>query len=307
MLARQDAVATTAQLQQWGMTRAAIARRAASGEWTRLFRGVVLLSSGAATWRQRARGALLYAGDGAALSHRSAGFVHGFVSTPGPIVVISIPCARSVAPQPGIHVRRRRPMPVAGGALRAVGEDRTVLDLVAEARSTDDAIGIVAEAVRAGVLPGRVLLHAEASTRLPNRRLVIDLLGEARAGVESALEHRYLHDVERAHALPPAQAQVREVIDHRWIRADRVYRGYDTRVELDGQLAHPYGRTDEDVWRDNAVILAHRELTLRYRWLHVAARPCRTAAQVADALRAGGWQGTPRRCSDACEVMLGRA
>lgn len=75
------------------------------------------------------------------------------------------------------------------------------------------------------------------------------------------------------------------------------------RVELDGRLAHPFGRTDADVWRDNAVVLAHAELTLRYRWAHVAVAPCRTARQVAGALRAGGWRSRPARCSPACPVL----
>jgi hypothetical protein len=306
LLVRQDSVATTAQLQEWGMTRASIARRASSGEWTRLFRGVILLSSGTVTWRQRARGALLYAGRDAALSHRSAGFVHGFVASPGPKVVVSIPEHRAVARQPGLLIRRRRPMPLAGGSLRAVGEDITVLDLVAEARSEDAMIGVVCDAVRHGVLPGRVVLHAEAATRLPGRALVLDLLAAADAGVESPLEHRYVRDVERAHRLPAAEAQVRTVVDGRWIRADRVYRERSVRIELDGQLAHPYGRTDDDVWRDNAVVLAHQELTLRYRWRHVAVTPCRTAGQVAAALRAGGWTGAPRPCSALCDLRVRR-
>ena len=72
---RQDAVATTAQLVTWGFGNDTIERRASSGEWQRLFQGVTVLQSGPLTWRQRARGALLYAGRGAALSHRSAAYL----------------------------------------------------------------------------------------------------------------------------------------------------------------------------------------------------------------------------------------
>ena len=57
------------------------------------------------------------------------------------------------------------------------------------------------------------------------------------------------------------------------------------------------GRDDDDVWRDNAVRVTHGDVTLRYRWRHVAGAPCATAAQVAAALRARGWQGSPARCA----------
>lgn len=88
------------------------------------------------------------------------------------------------------------------------------------------------------------------------------------------------------------------------MRADCVYRGRGVRVELDGGLGHPGGRTDKDTWRDNAVGMEHLELTLRYRWAHVAGRPCDTAAQVATALRSRGWAGTPTPCGPNCPVIV---
>lgn len=93
---------------------------------------------------------------------------------------------------------------------------------------------------------------------------------------------------------------MRHVLDGRWVRADRVFDGLGVRVELDGQLAHPHGSTDRDVWRDNAVLVERAELTLRYRWTHVTSSPCATAAQLATALHARGWRGTLRRCGPAC-------
>lgn len=302
-IARQDAVATSAQLQAWGVGRAMQSRRIARGDWQQLWRGVVALHSGAITWRERARGALLYASDGAALSHGSAAFVHGIAASPGPQIVVSIPGHRAVSAQPGIDVRRRRAMPYAGGRLRAVGVDATVLDLAHELLVEDDVVALVCEAVRAGVLPGRLLLHAGERRFLRHRQLVEDLLGDDGQGIESPLEHRYVRDVERRHRLPAAQAQVRERSGGRWIRADRVHAGLGVRIELDGQLAHPDGRTDRDTWRDNAVLIERAEITLRYRWRHVVAEPCATAAQVSTALRSRGWAGRPRPCSPTCSVL----
>jgi len=256
---------------------------------------VLVVHAGALSWRQRARAALLYAGPGAALSHRAAGHVHGFVGAPA-VIEVAVPRARTVLPQEGIVVRRRV-MPFAGGRLRVVNEDDTVVDLVAGAADVDEAVGLLCDAVRAGVLPGRVVAAARERARVRNRRLLDEVPDAVEEGVESPLEHRYARDVERAHRLPRARAQVRQRVDGRWIRADRVYGGLGVRVELDGRLAHPHGSTDADVWRDNAVVLARAELTLRYRWRHVASRPCATARQVAAALQAGGWRGEPARCS----------
>lgn len=176
---------TSAQLQAWGVGRAVVSRRIAGGDWQRLWRGVIALHSGAITWRERACGALLYAGDGAALSHTSAAFVHGIVPTPGPRIVVSIPVSRDVSPQPGLEVRRRRSMPYAGGRIRAVGVDATVLDLVHELESEDDVVGLVCEAVRLGVLPGRLLVQAGERRFLRHRQLVVNLLGDEGRGVES--------------------------------------------------------------------------------------------------------------------------
>jgi hypothetical protein len=303
MIARQEAVVTSAQLRAWGVDSAVLSRRIAGGDWQRLWRGVVALHSGAISWRERARGALLYAGDGAALSHASAAFVHGIVPTPGPQVVVTIPVRRAVSPQPGLDVRRRRSMPFAGGRLRAIGVDVTVLDLVHELDSEDDVVGLVCDSVRAGVLPGRLLLQAGERRFLRHRTLVENLLGDDGQGVESPLEHRYVRDVERRHGLPAARAQVRERAGGRWIRADRVHVGLGVRIELDGQLAHPSGRTALDTWRDNAVLIERSEITLRYRWQHVVAEPCATAAQVASALHSRGWSGRARRCSPTCTVL----
>lgn len=301
-VARQDGVVTSSQLQAWGVGRAVLSRRVARGDWQQLWRGVVVLHPGQVTWRERARGALLYAGDGAALSHASAAFVHGISATPGPQVVVTVPARRIVSVQPGLVVRRRRTMPYAGGRLRAIGVDATVLDLVHELDSEDDVVGLVCTAVRVGVLPGRPLLEAGTRRALRHRELVVGPLGDDGRGIESPLEHRYVRDVEQRHDLPAAVGQVRERTGGRWIRADRVHVGFGVRIELDGELAHPGERTDANTWRDNAVLIERSDLTLRYRWRHVVSDPCATAAQVAAALRARGWTAAARRCSPTCHV-----
>ena len=318
VVVRQDGVATTAQLVGWGVSRSVVAHRVARGDWQRVHRGVVVLHPGPTSWRQRARAALLYAGPDAALSHESAAHLHGVLADPGPRIVVTVPHRRTVAAQRGLVVHRARTMPWAGGRLRSVDAAQCVLELLdarsradgsraAPGRTTrpthvDAVVGLLCDAVRAGVAPETLLRRAERRTRLAGRRLLVEMLGQVQDGIESPLEHRYARDVERRHGLPRAVAQRWERVGGRWIRADRVYPGHGLRTELDGRLAHPSGSTDADVWRDNAVLLATGDLTLRYRWRHVAVTPCETAAQVAAALHARGWRGTPRRCSPTCPV-----
>lgn len=298
----QAGVVTTRQLEALGADRAWIARQVNSGRWQRLHAGVLLTHSGPVLWRARAWAAMLHGGVGAALSHESAAHLQEFRAASPAQVDLIIPHGRRLEPAPGIRLHRRVIVAPAGGRPRRTWRGDTVVDLVAAARSDDDAVGWVCDAVRAGTRLPEIADALQRRSRLRNRALLRDLLHEVAAGIESPLERRYHHDVERRHGLPRAELQVRETVGGLWIRADCIYEGLGVRIELDGALAHPDGRTDADTWRDNAVLIARGEITLRYRWRHVAATPCETAAQVATALRSRGWTGHPRPCGPACAV-----
>ncbi|ACQ78901.1 hypothetical protein Bcav_0639 [Beutenbergia cavernae DSM 12333] len=199
-------------------------------------------------------------------------------------------------------MHRRRGLPEPQGTPARTEPAVTAVDRVDRAHHADDVVGILTETVRAGVDPERILEAVAARSRMRHRRLVLDVLAAAVAGVESPLEYRYHRDVERAHGLPTSRLQVREVVGGRWIRADVVYEEYSMRSELDGELGHPGGRTDSDTWRDNDVVLDRGQVTLRYRWGHVAGRSCAVAGQVGRGLRTGGWAGSPRRCGPPCRL-----
>ena len=303
----QHGVVTRAQVIEAGMSDRWVRHRARAGIWQRAYPGVYIAHSGTPDWLTRASAALLYAGPDAALSHATAS--DWWFETEGTRqqrrdapVEISIPARRTVASQDGLVIYRRRLMPrVIPGKVRAISPDETTIDLVQRADAADDIIGILTRATKKVVHPDAVLLALGRRERVRGRALVIEMLGEVAEGVESPLELRY-RGVERVHRLPVSELQLREKLGERWIRADCRYRAYRVRVELDGKLAHPGGRTDRDTWRDNASLLDTDELTLRYRWSHVAGTPCATAAQVVKALRKGGWRGTPRPCGPSCDL-----
>ncbi|WP_127573734.1 type IV toxin-antitoxin system AbiEi family antitoxin domain-containing protein [Georgenia faecalis] len=302
---RQHFVVTRRQVLELGASATWLRHQVVTGRWRRLHPGVYVNHHAALDWMTRAFAALSYAGRDAALSHTAASMWWFEKPTarrlrPDEPIEVSVPFRRTVQPQPGLIIHRRRLMPaVWSGAVRATTAPETVLDLVARADRLDDVVGILTRATRT-LRPEEIRAVATARSRLRHRDLVRDVLAEVAHGVESPLELRYRRGVEVAHGLPRSELQVRERLGEAWIRADCRYRAHRVRVELDGRLAHPGGRTDEDTWRDNAALLATGEITLRYRWSHVAGAPCRTAVQVAEALRAGGWGGALRRCSPHC-------
>lgn len=302
----QDLALSRAQLLALGASSAWIARRVSSGAWQRPFPGVVVTHSGPVSWVTRARCAVLYAGGGAALSHAAAAHLYGFDRKPPPAVDVSVPATRRVTPQPGLRIHLRRRMPRAQGSLPCVNPVDTVLDVAGTARDVDAVVAAVTAAAREGIRPWHVRRALEERARHPHRALLRDLLADVADGVESPLEARYRRDVERAHGLPRATLQGRQRLDGGWIRSDARYAEQGVRIELDGALAHPGGRTDADTWRDNAVLLTAGDLTLRYRWRHVAVTPCRTALQVSSALRGRGWSGRPVPCGPGCAVAVDR-
>lgn len=302
---RQFEVVTRTQLLAAGATPTWISQRVRSGRWQRLFPRTYVVHNGPAAWRTRARAALGYTGDDAVLSHRSAAFVHEFISEPPGVLEIAVDHRRRVREQPGLVVRRSRIERRGRGRLRATDRATTVLDLIASATAKDDVVGIVCAAIRAGTRPEEIRRTLAGRPKVRHRTSLLELLGEVADGVESPLEHRYHHDVERRHGLPRSRPQVRQRLPDGWIRADAIYEDMGVRTELDGALAHPRGRTDADTWRDNAVLIARGEITLRYRWQHVAAGPCAVALQVEAALRSRGWPGRARPCGPGCAVAHG--
>ncbi len=175
-----------------------------------------------------------------------------------------------------------------------------MLDLIAAARTFDDAYGWISAAVGRRLTTPELLGKALAArARMRWRRWVTAALQDAADGVHSPLERQYVHGVERAHGLPPArrQARRRHGSGNRYL--DNLYEEYGLCVELDGNAAHPAEGRWRDTRRDNANLVQGAR-TLRYGWPDVTEHRCRTAAEIAAVLRSQGWTGTLRRCGPTC-------
>jgi hypothetical protein len=180
----------------------------------------------------------------------------------------------------------------------------TVLDLIATARTFDDAYGWISSAVGRRLTSPRSLSKALAArTRIRWRDWITAALEDAEDGVHSPLERNYVHGVERAHRLPTAQRQAKRRHGSGTRYLDNLY-DYGVSVELDGSAAHPAEGRWRDTRRDNANLVQGTE-TLRYGWPDTTVHRCRTAREVATVLRRHGWEGTLRPCSPTCPAAKG--
>ncbi|MEU8236693.1 type IV toxin-antitoxin system AbiEi family antitoxin domain-containing protein [Actinoplanes missouriensis] len=303
----QRGILTRAQALSSGMSPDHLRRLYTSGGWQRLHRGVYATFSGPVARPALRWAAVLAAGRGAMLSHRSAAEEAGLADdAPGPIHVL-IPDERRVCPSGGLVVHRAKGTATRLHPVRLPPQTRvedTVLDMASAARSEEEAMAWIAAACgRRLTTPARIAKALADRPRLLRRRDLTVLLGEAGAGVGSVLEWRYLRDVERAHALPPGARQQRRARAGGSWYDDVHYLEHGVRVELDGLAAHPPEGRGRDFRRENAAVRSG-ERVLRYGSLDIGEDPCRVAAQVAGVLRSRGWRGEPRRCGAACRLNL---
>jgi hypothetical protein len=292
-----------------GLSTGAVRRRVRSGDWQRLGRGVYATFTGKSTRETKLWITVLRAGPGAVLSHETAAEYHGFADTPSRQIHITVPAQRRPAqhrPIPGVIIHRSRtvvPAPQPPWRLPCTGIEDTVLDLVAAAKTFDDAYGWICRALgRHATIPLLLREALSRRSRMRWRAWINEALDDADEGINSPLERRYVRGVERAHGLPRAKRQAKRRIGSGNRYVDNLYEGYGVCVELDGAAAHPGEGRWKDTDRDNANIAADDTRTFRFGWVATTEKRCRSAQQVADTLRRNGWLGTPRPCGPGCSV-----
>ena len=126
-----DGVIRTAELLAAGVTNYAVAARCRpSGPWQRVLPGVVLMSTGAPTRRQRLRAAVAYAGAGAVITGTDALREQGVVLPCQSDVLILVPADRRLASRSFLTVERttRPPAPVWRAALPLAPIVRATID-----------------------------------------------------------------------------------------------------------------------------------------------------------------------------------
>jgi very-short-patch-repair endonuclease len=301
----QSGVVSRQQARDVGYPRRTIDGRLRSGIWQRLERGAYATFTGDPSREAKLWAAVLRVGPGATLSHETAAEVHGLIDKPiGPIHV-SVPAERRPGRRKirGVVIHRSRclvPEWQPPWRLPRTTVEDAVLDLVATARTFDDAYGWISRAVGRRLTSPQLLSKALARrSRMRWRTWITAALQDAADGVHSPLERNYVYGVERAHGLPVARRQAKRKHGSGTRYLDNLYEEYDLCVELDGQAAHPAEGRWRDTRRDNANRVQGTE-TLRYGWPDVTENRCRTAAEIAAVLRRRGWPATQRPCGPDC-------
>jgi hypothetical protein len=306
----QKRMVSAAQARRLGMTRGEIRWKVKSRKWQWVYRGVYATFSGDISREARLWAVVLGIGDSAVLSHETAAELHGFgEGADGPIHV-TVPLPSDPARWPGlggVSVHRTRhweadPQPYWNLPRTPVAV--TVLDLVASARTLDDAYGWLSRAVtRRVVAPEMIAGALKSRQRFARRAWLRDALTDVSGGVHFPLERRWVADVERPHGLPSATRQAKRAGTDGVRYLDNYYEPYGLCVELDGAAFHRAEDRARDRQRDNETTIATSAETLRYGFKEVANRPCEQAEQFARALIKHNWPAnTLKPCSQSCPV-----
>jgi uncharacterized protein YoaH (UPF0181 family) len=270
----------------------------ATGRWQTPWPRVYVTFSGPIPAVSRLQAALLYAGDGATVSHASAGQLWRLNREP-PVIHLTVPYVRDADDQPGLVVHRSRTLrpedchPVF--TPRRTTVERTVLDLLAVQPSATAALALVADAIRERkTTPDRMRVALQERRRTRWRTQILGVLPDLCAGAHSVLELRDA-ELRRRHGLPAGERQVRRETDGTEY-LDVLVDEWQLHVELDGRLGHDSAR---DIWRDmrrdnRSELLGYRHL--RYGWADLVDRGCEVAREQAEVLRQQGWPGRMVRC-----------
>ncbi|WP_182920361.1 hypothetical protein [Nocardioides cavernaquae] len=309
LLDLQDGVVARRQvIDLHGESDATIRRRLRRREWVIIQPGVYLNHTGTPTWRQRAWAATLYAAPSALAGTSALRAADGpgrrDYSDDGPIRVI-VAADRDVRSQPGVEVERRESYAsIVHQQLSPprVRIEHAAIDAAAAAPTDMASIGVLSDAIRSRRTTAQGMLKAaESRKRLRRRHLIIGVLADTAAGAASVLEIEYLRRVERAHGLPSAQRQIRDVTartgqSRAVVNRDAELPELGLIIELDGRIGHSTSaERDAGLERDLDAALTDRS-TLRLGWGQAYVRPCSTAAKLAVLLRKLGWQGQMQSC-----------
>ncbi|GAA4684557.1 hypothetical protein [Nocardioides nanhaiensis] len=270
LLADQDGVVCRRQVLASGGVDHDVRRRLRRREWAQVHTGVYVHHTGPLTWRQ----------------------LHVLLPAQRRVdPVLGVRAVRRIAYEQVVHPSRRP---------RTVTVEHAALTVAVAARTVDAAVAALADVCQSRLTtPERLRRHLESQSRVARRGLLTAVLDDVSVGAWSALERRYLAQVERAHGLPGADRQRRVRPCGSAAYRDVDYRARQVVVELDGRLAHGApGQRWADLDRDLAALVGG-DITLRVGWAQVL-QPCRLAGTVGRVLAARGWTGRAHACSRRC-------
>lgn len=289
----QGGVFTRPQVLETGVSQAMLDRQLRNGAWLRVAQGVYTASP--PDFRTLCWAGIVLAASPAAVGGMAAAHLHGLCVEPPRITIWG---ERSETRGPW---KFRRSPRIGRGTPPRVGPEDAVLEACAEGPADRILDLLSAALMQRLVSPPRLRDRAMELGTLRHRRLILSLLPELEAGVQSTLENHFLHQVLRPHGLPDGERQVSVSVG---TRSDVLFAEYCAIVELDGRRGHEGDAKWRDAARDNRHLLAGYA-TLRFGWHDVVLHPCRVASMVAALIGGRGWPGIGgagqcRRCGVHC-------
>jgi len=147
---RQAGIVSRQQAITAKMSPRAIEWKVRAGEWRQVYWGVYVTFTGPLSRPAQLWAAVLYAGEGAVLSHASAAELQGLVDQPADVIHVTVPAHRRVTPVTGLVIHRSdlperlSEYPVGEVPMTLVAD--TVIDLAEACASVDDVYGWVGRA-----------------------------------------------------------------------------------------------------------------------------------------------------------------
>lgn len=280
---RQLGVIAARQLQLAGLGRRAISNRLAKGSLHRIYRGVYLVGHPTPVPGAIALAAVLAAGRGAVISHRSAALLWGFLDHPVEGVDVTI-AGRNCRPRAGLRIHRVRHLPAREvrqrGGIPVTAPARTVLDYASQAK-VDELARAIAQASAMGLLDETEVKSAmnRAGAR-PGIAKLRAFLGEDGIAPTRSEAERRMRRLLRAADLPMPEVNIRVggyLADFAWLQEQLI-------LELDGYLYHSdRAAFERDRRKDMALRNAGYEV-MRLTWRVLVDEPFAVVAHVARAL-----------------------
>lgn len=244
-----DDVATLQQLYARGLVRQTARRRIKRGAWRELVPGVVVRTTGPVSRRQWLVAALSYGGDGAAISHDSAGEFWGF-GTGRPTVHVTVPHGRHLRSTDTVRVHQsRRPFrPSHVEEIHVTPPARTAVDMGLQLSSRDAVTALFGRALQKNRVTVETL--SQELDIAPSRGSLIPrlVMADLAAGSRAASESRLVQLIRTAGLpMPEFNGAVSTALGTRYV--DALWRALGKGVEIDGQAFH----LDPASWRADLI------------------------------------------------------
>lgn len=247
-------VATCRSLVGAGWSEDAIDWRVSTGRWQRPVRGVVTRTSGELTQDQRRVVGLLYAGDGAMLSHGSAGALFSLCPEPTQVQVTTAhgPHVRS-NDLVSVHQSLRPTEPWLIEDMLVTPPARTAIDLALGLTDLDAVHAVLGRSVQRRLATPEQLSHELAMAPKRGSMLPRVALEQVTAGAHAASEARFLRLVRRG-GLPEPELNAPVVTADGVKFVDALWRQLGKGAEIDGRPYHFDPRAwAADLVRQNAI------------------------------------------------------